>query len=73
MNLKRWEEEEGFKSRCGSRLQMIGGSQLTGGGSVFFQISHFIVVQATIKETVRWTRSPTDVLGSGPKWFEIFS
>ena len=37
MNLKRWEEKEGFKSRVGCRLQMIGGSQFTGGASVFFK------------------------------------
>lgn len=28
---------------------MIGGWEFTGGGAVFFQISVFIVVQATIK------------------------
>lgn len=44
MNLKRWGEKEGFKRRVGCRLQMIGGSEFTGGASVFFQISHFIVV-----------------------------
>jgi len=44
MDLKRRDEREGFKRRFGYRLQMIGGSQFTGGASVVFQISHFIVV-----------------------------
>lgn len=63
MNLKRWEEKEGFKSRFGCRLQMIGGSWSTGGASVFFKYHTSLLF--TIKETVRWTASPGDMQGPG--------
>lgn len=67
MNLKRWGEKEGFKRRVGYRLQMIGGSEFTGGASVFFQISHFIVVYNKGKRALGRPLLPAG------GWAEIFS
>lgn len=67
MNLKRWGEKEGFKRRVGCRLQMIGGSEFTGGASVFFQISHFIVVYNKGKRALGGPRLPAG------GWAALFS
>lgn len=65
MNLKRWEEKEGFKSRFGCRLQMIGGAWFTGGASGSFK-SHTSLL-FTVKEACVGQAGQ----GSGGNWFEM--